>query len=80
MTVCACLCVVQVTIGRKPSEASRYLDDYREVVELLELLASIGIRAPGTTLGSGGGGGMGMRRSSAAIDTRSSFTNLADLA
>jgi len=69
-----------VTIGRKPSEASRYLDDYREVVELLELLASIGIRAPGTTLGSGGGGGMGMRRSSAAIDTRSSFTNLADLA
>ena len=70
-----------MTIGRKPSEAARYLDDHREVVELLELLCSIGFRAPGTALGGGGmGGGMGGMRRSKNVGTRESFTNLADLA
>ena len=70
-----------MTVGRKPSEASRYLDDHREVVELLELLCSIGFRQPGTALGSGGG--MGMRKSSGSVGgmgARQSFTNLASLA
>jgi len=79
-----------VTVGRKPSEASRYLDDHREIVELLELLCSIGFRLPGTALGGGagsggggggGGGGMGMKKTSnVGMGARQSFTNLADLA
>jgi trehalose 6-phosphate synthase/phosphatase len=73
-----------VTIGRKPSEASRYLDDHNEVVALLELLCSIGFRAPGTTLGGGMGGG-GMKRTGGAMGRgmqgmSSSFSNLASLA
>jgi len=47
-----------VTIGRKPSEATRYLDDYQETVSLIELLSSIGFRAPGMALGGGSLGGM----------------------
>jgi trehalose 6-phosphate synthase/phosphatase len=31
-----------VTVGRKPSEASSYLGDHTEVVELLKMLSSIG--------------------------------------
>ena len=73
-----------VTVGRKPSEAQRYLEDHREVVELLELLSSIGFRAPGTALGGGGGGGGmggGMRRAGGGgMMGRTSFTNLAELA
>ena len=45
-----------VTVGRKPSEASSYLDGHSEVVSLLELFCSIGFHSPGTTLGAGGGG------------------------
>ena len=73
-----------VTVGRKPSEASRYLDDHNEVVNLLELLSSIGFRTPGTTLGAGGGGGGGgLRRSGNSMGiggAGASFTNLASLA
>jgi trehalose 6-phosphate synthase/phosphatase len=74
-----------VTIGRKPSEASRYLDDHREVVELLQLLCTVGFRAPGTALGGGGGrggGGMGMKKSGASLGGmggRASFNDLASL-
>lgn len=46
-----------VTVGRKPSEASSYLDGHSEVVSLLELFCSIGFHSPGTTLGSSGSGG-----------------------
>ena len=69
-----------VTVGRKPSEASRYLDDHNEVVQLLELLGSVGFRAPGTQLGAGGG--MGMRKTGGmggGMGNRASFNNLADL-
>jgi len=73
--------VFTVTVGRKPSEASRYMDDHGEVVQLLELLCSVGFRAPGTTLGSGGGmrpkGGMGKKM---GASMSASYTNLADLA
>ena len=72
-----------VTIGRKPSEANRYLDDHREMIELLDNLCSIGFCAPGSTLGSsgatgmGGGGAMGRKRGGFG---GGSCTNLADLA
>ena len=73
-----------VTVGRKPSEASRYLDDHNEVVNLLELLSSIGFRTPGTTLGQGGGGGGGGMRKMGGMGigkgAGASFTNLAALA
>ena len=78
-----------VTVGRKPSEASRYLDSHREVVELLELLSSVGFRAPGAKLDSssgslglgGGGGGMGKKQGGVGGGLgRGSFTNLASLA
>ena len=72
-----------VTVGRKPSEASRYLEDHREVNDLLELLCSVGFRAPGTALGAGGSGGLGggMRRGmGASVKAGASFTNLAELA
>merc|ERR1712166_1668509 len=36
-----------VTVGRKPSEASSYLDGHAEVVSLLELFCSIGFHSPG---------------------------------
>jgi len=67
-----------VTVGRKPSEASRYLDEYREVVELIELLSSIGFRTPGAALSSGSG----MRRAKPAGmgGINASFTDLASLA
>jgi len=76
--------LLTVTVGRKPSEASSYLDDHNEVVELLELLCSIGFRAPGAALGSGGGGGMGggglgMKKKGGGM-VRGSHTNLASLA
>jgi len=68
-----------VTIGRKPSEATRYLDDHREVVNLLELLCSIGFRPPGQTLGAGGGGG-GMGKKKAGLGSMSaSYGDLASL-
>mmetsp|Transcript_44767 Transcript_44767/g.117413 ORF Transcript_44767/g.117413 Transcript_44767/m.117413 type:complete len:836 (+) Transcript_44767:25-2532(+) len=72
-----------VTIGRKPSEASRYLDDHREVVNLLELLCSIGFRPPGKALGASGGGGgmgMGMKKGGGLGSMSSSFHDLASLA
>ena len=76
-----------VTVGRKPSEAARYLDDYREVLELLENLSSIGLRQPGGALGSsrgegvgmGAGMGAGMRRKGGGM-SGASCSNLADLA
>ena len=74
------------TVGRKPSEAESYLEGHSEVVELLELLCSMGFRAAGTTLGNsgdggGGGGGMGMRKSAGGMGMggKSSFANLAEL-
>jgi len=36
------LALFTVTVGRKPSEASSYLGDHTEVVELLKMLSSIG--------------------------------------
>jgi len=73
------------TVGRKPSEASTYLDGYSEVVSLLELFCSIGFNAPGTTLGAGGGGGMGMRKTKGGAtgglgSLNASCTDLASLA
>ena len=55
-----------VTVGRKPSEASRYLDSYTDIVQLLELFCTIGFRTPGATLGARGGLG-GMKKSTASI-------------
>ena len=83
-----CPRLLTVTVGRKPSEASRYLDDYREVVELLELLCSIGFRQPGAALGSGAGGGgmgggmggMGKKKGGGGMGMRASHTDLASLA
>ena len=76
--------VFTVTVGRKPSEASRYLDSHTEVVELLELLCNIGFRAPGGALGSSvaGGGGMGMKKKGGfgGVGARASHTDLASLA
>ena len=70
-----------ITVGRKPSEASRYLEDHREVVDLLELLGSVGFRAPGTQLGSGGGFSMRNNGGSCgSLCARASFNNLAELA
>ena len=78
--------VFTVTVGRKPSEAERYLDDYREVVSLLELLCSIGFRAPGMALGTAGsessgagGGGMGRKMKAGLGSMSASYGNLAEL-
>jgi len=67
-----------VTVGRKPSEASSYLNDHNEVIELLDMLANGGMSSIrpadmpnagsmeakfGGGGGGGGGGGLGgMRR------------------
>ena len=79
-----CPRLLTVTVGRKPSEASRYLDDHREVVELLVLLCSIGFRAPGAALGSGSGGGGGTggmgKKKGGGMGMRASHTDLASLA
>lgn len=40
--------LITATVGRKPSEASSYLDDHSEVVELLELLSAKGSDPPET--------------------------------
>ena len=73
-----------VTIGRKPSEASRYLDSFNDIVQLLDLFCTIGFRQPGATLGAKGGSLGGMKKSSASIGGglggRASFTNLSELA
>jgi len=66
-----------VTVGRKPSEASSYVDEPRDIVALLELLCSYGFRARGAALG-----GMGMvKKSSGSISKLgASHSNLASLA
>jgi len=65
-----------VTVGRKPSEASSYLDGHAEVVSLLELFCSIGFHSPGTTLGGGGMGGMGKRMGGMSRDVRGGVGSL----
>jgi len=72
--------LLTVTVGRKPSEASRYLDDHKEVVSMMEMLCSIGFRPPGNALGSGG---MGMRKKamgSIGLGSGASTTDLTALA
>jgi len=71
--------LLTVTVGRKPSEASRYLDDHKEVVSMLEMLCSIGFRPPGNALGSSG---MGMKRKGGmgGMGGGASTTDLASLA
>jgi len=73
--------LLTVTVGRKPSEATRYLEDHKEVTEMLEMLCSIGFRAPGNALGSGGmGGGMGgMRKPKGGLGVGGSHIDLASL-
>ena len=65
-----------------------YLDDHRDLIELLENLCSIGFAAPGGALGAGAltsssaalslGAGMGRKKSGGM--GAASCTNLADLA
>jgi len=70
------------TVGRKPSEASSYLNDHNEVVELLELMCSHGSPSAGGMSRGISRSGASLTKSGASLSggNSSSHFNLASLA